>query len=359
MKSIDKILVYYRNQKVGTLALTLDHLLAFEYDAEFLQNGFSISPFHLPLQGGVFVAPRKPFGGNFGIFDDALPDGWGNLILDRYLKEKGIQPNSLTLLQRLALVGSSGRGALEFKPDWNDYQIEEIKNFDRVSSEIKKIINDVKDANPFFLYQYAGSPGGARPKIFVRHNNEEWMVKFPSGNDTDNIGKTEYEYALLAKACGIEMSEVNLFQNRFFGTKRFDRMPEGKIHTISVAGLLNADYRSPSIDYNDLLKMGFILTKNMEELVKIFRLMVFNVAIGNKDDHARNFAFQYKENQWVFAPAYDILPSNGFNGSHNTTVSGKGNPSMADMLKVSKENGLNVKITENIITGTLKKVSEK
>lgn len=359
MKSINKVSVFYRNQKVGTIALTPDHLLAFQYDTAFLRTGFSISPFKLPLRDDVFLASSHPFGGNFGVFDDALPDGWGNLILDRYLSEKGIDPQSVSLLQRLALVGSAGRGALEFKPDWSSYSLSEIENFDIISAAVKEILNDVKDADTKLLYNYGGSPGGARPKIFIQFKEAEWMVKFPAGNDPVDMGETEYKYALLAKSCGIEMSEVYLFDNRFFGTKRFDRSDEEKIHTISAAGLLHADYRIPSLDYNDLLKTCFVLTKNMEEVYKVFRLMVFNIAIGNKDDHAKNFAFQYKNNQWVFAPAFDLLPSNGFNGNHTTTVSGKGNPSIADMLKVSKENGLDVKITENIIASTLKKVSEK
>lgn len=109
MNSIKQIEVIYANQVVGRLALTGEGLCAFEYSAEWLESGFSISPFELPLKRGVFIAKPRPFDGGFGVFDDCLPDGWGQLILDRYLQQQGINPHTLTLLDRLALVGSAGR----------------------------------------------------------------------------------------------------------------------------------------------------------------------------------------------------------------------------------------------------------
>ena len=117
MNSIKQIEVIYADHIVGRLALTKEGLCAFEYSAEWLASGFSISPFELPLRSGVFIAKPRPFDGGFGVFDDSLPDGWGLLILDRYLQQQGINPRSLTILDRLALVGSTGRGALEFRPD--------------------------------------------------------------------------------------------------------------------------------------------------------------------------------------------------------------------------------------------------
>lgn len=117
MNSIKQIEVLLADRLVGRLALTKEGLCAFEYAPDWLGSGFSISPFELPLRSGVFIAKPRPFEGGFGVFDDCLPDGWGLLILDRYLQQKGINPRALTLLDRLALVGSSGRGALEFRPD--------------------------------------------------------------------------------------------------------------------------------------------------------------------------------------------------------------------------------------------------
>jgi serine/threonine-protein kinase HipA len=145
------------------------------------------------------------------------------------------------------------------------------------------------------------------------------------------------------------MPNTRLFDNKYFGVERFDRTENAKIHTISAAGLLNADYRIPSLDYSDLLKICLDLTKNMEEVFALFRLMVFNVAISNRDDHAKNFSFQYKNEAWKLSPAYDILPSSGFNGYHTTTINGKGEPTLKDILLVASEAEISVKKANEII----------
>jgi serine/threonine-protein kinase HipA len=137
--------------------------------------------------------------------------------------------------------------------------------------------------------------------------------------------------------------------NGGFGVERFDRTPGGKIHTVSAAGLLNADYRIPCLDYLDLLKLCHILTKNMEEVEALFRLMAFNVAIKNRDDHAKNFSFQLMDGEWKLSPAYDLLPSGGFNGFHTTTVNNSGEPTIDDMLTVAEKMGLNKHRTREII----------
>lgn len=342
MNEIKIIEVFMSEAKVGRIALTPDLLCAFEYDANFLNSGKSISPFNLPLKSGVFVAKRTPFNGGFGVFDDSLPDGWGNLILDRYLKSKGIEPAKLTLLQRLALVGSTGRGALEYRPDYSESTVDEIINFDNLATEAEKILtSDYNGEALDTLYRYGGSPGGARPKVFVKMDGKEWLVKFKAAIDPDNIGKIEYDYSLLAKKCGISMPETRLFEGKYFGVERFDRTSSGKIHTVSAAGLLSANYREPSLDYESLLKLCHILTKNMEEVYALFRLMVFNVAIKNRDDHAKNFSFQLINNEWKLSPAYDLLPGSGFNGFHTTTVNGSGEPTVKDMLAVGERTGLN------------------
>lgn len=130
MNSIKRIEVIYDNRLVGRLALTKESLCAFEYSAEWLNSGFSISPFELPLRSGVFIAKPRPFDGGFGVFDDCLPDGWGLLILDRYLQRNGVNPRTLSLLDRLALVGSTGRGALEFRPDKSVVSKQEYADFE-------------------------------------------------------------------------------------------------------------------------------------------------------------------------------------------------------------------------------------
>ncbi len=336
--------------KVGRIALTPDSLCAFEYDAAYVNSGASISPFNLPLKPEVFVAKRTPFNGGFGVFDDSLPDGWGNLILDRFLKSKGIDSAKLTILQRLALVGSTGRGALEYRPDYSESIADEMVDFDNLAAEAEKILTtDYESGSLDTFYKYGGSPGGARPKIFVTVDGKEWLVKFKATIDPANIGRIEYEYSLLARKCGILMPETRLFEGKYFGVERFDRTPQGKIHTISAAGLLNADYRVPSLDYLELLKLCHILTQNMEEVYALFRLMAFNVAIKNRDDHAKNFSFQLVNGEWKLSPAYDLLPGSGFNGFHTTTVNNSGEPTIEDMMTVAEKAGLNKHRASEII----------
>ncbi len=350
MNEVKVIEVYMNGIKVGRIALTPDALCAFEYDPTYLSSGESISPFNLPLKSEVFVAKRTPFYGGFGVFNDSLPDGWGSLILDRYLKHKGIDSAKLTILQRLALVGSIGRGALEYKPDFSELTEDEIINFDHLAAEAEKILTSDYDGSSLdTLYKYGGSPGGARPKVFVKIDGKEWLVKFKAMTDPANIGQIEYEYSLLAKKCGIKMPETRLFEGKYFGVERFDRTPQGKIHTVSAAGLLSADYRVPSLDYGDLLKMCHSLTRNMEEVYSLFRLMVFNITIKNRDDHAKNFSFQLINGEWRLSPAYDLLPSSGFNGFHTTTVNNNGEPTVNDMKVVAEMVGLNRQRVNEII----------
>ncbi|MBP5547902.1 MAG: type II toxin-antitoxin system HipA family toxin [Bacteroidales bacterium] len=343
MNSIEKIIVSTGNSIVGQLALTKDSICAFQYDNGWLKNGFSISPFELPLQKGVFLAKRSPFNGNFGVFDDSLPDGWGMLLLDRLIRSKGYNPNSVSILELLAFVGSNGRGALTFQPDYSSSYSNEKVDFLSIESEINKLLSSEKNDNTSIeeLWKRGGSPGGARPKIFVKFNDCEWLVKFPAKYDDPNLGIKEYNYSLLAKKCGVEMPETKLFEERFFGVKRFDRSEDGtRFHTISAAGLLGADYRTPSLDYLQLMQLTRILTSKESEVWRMFRLMVFNYLIGNKDDHAKNFSFIYIDNSWQMSPAYDLLPSNGFNGYHTTTINSNINPTEKDIVQVAIKSGL-------------------
>ena len=345
MNSIKQIEVIYKGRLVGRLALTKEHLCAFEYSSEWISSGFSISPFELPLRSGVFIAKPRPFEGGFGVFDDCLPDGWGLLILDRYLQQHGVNTRTLTLLDRLALVGSTGRGALEFRPDKSVVGQQEYSDFEKLALEAERILDseDYKGEGIEEFQQRGGSPGGARPKIFTHYEGKEWMVKFRAKQDSISIGRDEYKYSMLAKECGIEMPETQLFENKYFGVQRFDRTEDGKLHVVSIAGLIGADYRVPSIDYTHIFQVCAALTHSVAELWKVYRLMVFNYLIENKDDHPKNFSFIYRNNNWHLSPAYDLLPSNGMNGFHTTSINDNIEPTPDDLIAVAIKAGLNKK----------------
>ena len=154
--------------------------------------------------------------------------------------------------------------------------------------------------------------------------------------DPPDVGPIEYHFSLLAKKCGINLPETRLFEGKYFGVRRFDREQGQRFHLLSAAGLLHASYRLPSLDYVSLMKATFLLTRDIREAGKMFRLMVFNLLIGNKDDHAKNFSFIYRDAHWQLSPAFDLLPSEGFNGNHTTTVNGKGRPALQDCLDVAR-----------------------
>ncbi len=324
---------------VGRIALRPDGISVFEYSDQWLKHGFSISPLHLPLQTGLFKAKRDPFDGLFGVFSDSLPDGWGTLLIDRWLSKQGIEPGRLSVLDRLTLVGNNGMGALLYEPDQGLKHIHENPDLDQIALKIQKILKEEKSSGLEQLIRMGESSGGARPKVMISIDDMEWLVKFPASSDPSDIGALEYQYSVVARKCGINMPKTRLFSGKYFGVRRFDRMEGRHIHVHSASGLLYASFRFPSLDYTSLIKTVMAVTADIQEAGKMYRLMVFNVLTGNRDDHAKNFSFIYDDRRWRLSPAYDLVKSLGFNGFHSTMVAGAGNPSRSDIYKVAELTG--------------------
>ncbi len=346
MKTADKLEVFFDNMKVGTLAPYKRYLTAFEYSAEWLKNGFSISPFSLPLEAGVKIAKLEPFDGLFGVFADSLPDGWGRLLVDRMLRKHGDRPEEISQLNRLAIVGNSGMGALEYRPVF-DFNITSLSDdLDILSSECAKVLKHEESSNLDLLFSLGGSSGGARPKVMLEKDGEEWIIKFPASEDPYDIGVMEYEYNVCAEECGINIPKIKLFPSKkcsgYFGSRRFDRRDDNKkIHMASASALLEVSHRIPSLDYTSLMALTWQLTKNSEELTKMFRLMCFNIFAHNRDDHSNNFTFLCNDGIWELSPAYDLTYSNSIGGEHATTVAGEGkSPSLENILAVAKKAGI-------------------
>ena len=343
MNSYENLKVYFNDLIVGTLAKTNNNAIAFEYDNAWLNNGFSISPFSLPLEKKVFLPKYEPFNGLFGVFNDSLPDGWGRLLVDRLFLKNKINPSTVDNLNRLAVVQNSGMGALSYKPEHRFEISEKDYDLDKLAIECTKILESETSEDLDELFKLGGSSGGARPKILTKINNEDWIIKFPSSVDPKNIGEQEYQYSCIAKECGINMPETRLFQSNkcsgFFGVRRFDRKNNEKMHMISVSGLLETSHRLPNLDYNILMKLTLKLTQNYQDIEQLYRLMCFNVFAHNRDDHSKNFSFIFDNNkkEWHLSPAYDLTYSSSFNDEHATTINGEGkNPTLGDILKVAQ-----------------------
>jgi len=361
-----QLTVYFEQggrKKVGRLAWHERQIL-FEYDREFLDSGIEVSPIKLPLKAGVVIADDNVFDGLFGVFNDSLPDGWGRLLLDRQVEQYGINRRQLNVLDRLAFVGQHGMGCLIYEPELEAVTsdiFDQPLRLDTLAAESQCILSGETDLVFPELLALNGGSSGARPKIMAQTNQdktqiihggkrlqtgfEHWMIKFPSIYDVKDIAAIEYAYSLMARDAGIELPETHLFtteSGRYFGTQRFDRQGDSRIHMHSLAGLIHADHRVPSLDYDLILRIVRILTKNNQDVERAFSLACFNVLAHNRDDHSKNFSFILDNDfQWKLSPAYDLTFSYGPNGEHSTTIMGEGrSPSVKQLRELGKKHSL-------------------
>jgi serine/threonine-protein kinase HipA len=350
-----------QRRKVGRLAFK-DRRVLFEYDPSFIASGIEISPIKLPLRPGVFTADTAIFDGLFGVFNDSLPDGWGRLLLDRAVEKHGIHRGQLNPLDRLAYVGRHGMGALSYEPELGFENPDDAPlALDKLAEEAAAVLEGEDEEVLEELLRLNGSSSGARPKIVAQvsadkkriiHGRQElqlgfahWMIKFPSSNDARDVGAIEYAYSLMAKDAGVEVPETHLFRtkrNKYFGTKRFDRDGDARIHMHSLGGLIHADHRSPSLDYDMVLRVTSALTRNIQDAEKAYALACFNVLAHNRDDHVKNFSFLLNaSNEWVFALAYDLVFSYGPGGEQSMLVMGEGrNPVAAQLQALGRQHGI-------------------
>lgn len=359
--TITKLYVKYHNRLVGTLMMSPgEESAVFQYSEGWLREGFSISPLELPLKPDLFIAPRTPFYGNFGIFEDSLPDGYGRYLLNRILHDQGVDDFSLTPLQRLSIIGSAGMGALYYEPAINNGEISVLPELDELQQLALDVLSEKQTEGADVLYYNSGNSGGCRPKCLLRENGKEWLVKFRHTYDPQDIGRQEFRYMQLAAKCGIEIPECRLMKGKYFASQRFDRSKNGeRLHVATAAALLSESINPPKTDYKTLLSLTGWLTQSPQEVEQMFRRMVYNVLIENKDDHAKNFTFIWNEGRWHLAPAYDLLPCvEGYHGQHATSVMGKGNPTEEDMLAAGESIRINAHRGKQIIDDIKKTVLE-
>ena len=362
MKQNKALQVLFDNRVVGTLALAANHKVVFQYDDSWLEQGFSISPFSLPLENQVFVPTKDYFDGLFGVFADSLPDHWGRLLLKRLLLAHEQNPDKLTVIDRLAIVGKSGMGALTYYPEQSFSEENDNTDLDELAFQCQKILHTEYSDKLDELYRLGGTSRGARPKIMTTINDEDWIIKFSAHVDGENAGKMEYDYSCCARKCGITMSETKLFPSEvcegYFGIKRFDRISDisgtKRVHMLTAAALLELDFEQPSLDYHSLMKLTKIITRdNKDDVENMFRRMCFNVFAHNRDDHSKNFTYLYDESadSWRLSPAYDLTYSNTYYGEHTTTVDGNGrNPGKKELLAVGTMAGIKKELCMDIIT---------
>jgi serine/threonine-protein kinase HipA len=346
---------------VGRLALA-DRLAQLEWSPEVIQHGLRVSPYLYPPEPGLMPARGHAFEGLHGFLADSLPEGWGTLLLRRRLSKFGVRFEDLSAADRLALVGSNGRGALVFEPATLPAGNVETLDLDALAGDARQVLLREESTLADTLAMLGGASGGARPKVHVGFDgdgaisvsegeaaagHEAWIVKFAALSDPPDIGPVELAYAEMAKAAGIVMSSSRLLLSRqgpgYFATRRFDRpSPGGRLHMVSLAGAIEAPSNMPSASYDTMLRATRAITRHEGDVEQAFRRMVFNVLAHNRDDHTRQHSYLMNVGgDWRLAPAYDLTYSDGPGGEHYLDVVGEGkNPTRSDVEKLGEIHGL-------------------
>ena len=353
IKNVQAVSVVYHGRKVGTLSMGNRSNCQFEYDKDWLSNGFSISPLQLPLKAGLFTADYQPFNGNFGVFEDSLPGGYGEYLLRKVLKDSGIDPQGLTPVQWLSIVGSSGMGALCYVPETKLIREDGQRSFDEMQQMALDVLSEKTNDNADMLYFKSGNSGGVRPKCIFSDADGHWLVKFRHTYDPKNIGQLEYDYNKVARQCGIDVPDFKLIEGKYFAVRRFDIENDVRLHIVTASALLNEPITPPKMEYHNLLQLTGYLTQSPKAVEQQFRRMAFNVFAHNMDDHARNFSFICRDGEWSLAPAYD-LTNDATLGEHASTINFKGVPTDEDMITV----GMNIRMSRERCQQIIEEVKE-
>ena len=345
---------------VGRLALERGTAL-FEYVPGFAGPELAPSSF-FPPPTGELISARAPrdFRGLHGVFAHSLPDAWGLALMRRRAEKLDVQFDSLTALDILAIIGRRGAGALIYEPEIraNDSDDRAI-DLDAIAQDATAAADDDEVADIDQLARLGGPSGGARPKLLIGMDAsgkiiagdrdlppgyEHWIVKFRSKkHDVPEIGAIEAAYADMARAAGLDVSPTRLLRGKsdtYFATQRFDRLSHnGRLHMLSAASLLEIDWDSPGVSYDNLLRLALHVTRDHQAVEMTFRRMIFNVLAHNRDDHANQHAFLMTRNgEWHLAPSFDLTYSFGYNNEHYLDVGGRGGDDIAlgDFEKLAK-----------------------
>ena len=344
--------------------LAMDQGLAqLEWSSEVLARKLAIAALYYPPEAGLQAARGRTFEGLHGFLADSLPEGWGYLLMRKRLAKLGVDIAALSPLDRLALVGRQGRGALVFEPATTPDETVETLDLDALAAEAATLLAGEDGRLGDTLAGLAGGSGGARPKVHVGFDPTglisvgegelpagfiPWLVKFRGPTDPVDVGPIEAAYARMAGAAGLVMSPHRLIPAKtgpgYFATRRFDRTEGGgRLHMVSLAGTIEASPHTPSTSYDAFLRATAAITRRAGDVRAAFQRMVFNVLAGNRDDHTRQHAYLMDAGgDWRLAPAYDLTYSAGPGGEHYMDIEGEGrNPTRAHVLRLGARHGFN------------------
>ena len=406
-KSIQKLNVHRtlttgETVSVGVLAQNRQGVF-FQYNEEYIGKFGNLSPFTLQADTQLQQAPQTPHQGIHGVFGDSLPDGWGLLLQDRVFRQQGILPTQVTAMDRLAFVGHQGMGGLSFSPA-SEFSSEQRQDIDLATLGLEaqtvfdQSLSEELDGHTqqvLATLVAVGSSGGARPKAqiympsgnveqcrtYAQPGDEAWLVKFTSKNLAlgHEEGLCEAVYLQMAEKAKCQPPAWQLIEapassgaKAWLAIKRFDYLPAhlldgkatksaGRLHMHSACGLLDADFRTPSLDYSDLIKASRQLCKSPAAGQLQFRRAIFNLFAANQDDHSKNWSFlQADDGNWQLAPFYDVTFSPHPFNEHATAYAGYGKaPPLNVMKKLAASAGFsNWKEAQQCIQEVVEAISE-
>lgn len=385
-------------QRVGAVSWDTEQRVAsFEYTPEFIKKDWEIAPIKMPVdqQGAIFTFTELrdtiTFKGLPGLLADVLPDKYGNALINAWLARHGAPADSMNPVELLCFIGNRGMGALEFEPvNWvasNTVTKIEIEDLISIASDIlnnrmafsTNISADKQKALSDIL-KIGTSAGGARAKALIAYNEEtgeirsgqtdapkgyaHWLIKFDGVHDsqfgeTYGYGRVEMAYYYMATACGINMMESRLLEEKdraHFMTRRFDRINgKDKLHVQSWCAMAHHDFMQVgTFSYEELFQTMRALGLLYPQAEELYRRMVFNLIARNCDDHTKNFAFTMDQNgTWQLSPAYDVChayrPGSIWVSQQSLSINGKREGiTNADLLEVARQ--MNIKKADQIIT---------
>lgn len=349
---VSKVDVYYEGwgerwqwgTLVSSIALTGRPLIMFEYSEEAARRGLELSSLRLALKGPRL---RRDFPahqlGLPGPVYDALPDGWGMLLMDRLFRQRGLNAARIGPLERLTYIGSNAMGAMSFEPSQSEAAaLAQDITLSKLATEVQEVLDGEGGAFLQRLLQMGGSPQGARPKALLYRDPasghfttaasaqlEAWLIKFPARQEHPEVCAIEAVYAQCLRECQIDTPDTAYFSlpngQAAFASKRFDRQNGLRVPMQSLAAYTGANYQVPgALDYTSFLRATQLCTNDVRQKTLAFERVVFNIVFNNRDDHPKNFAYTMTHNgQWQLAPAYDVTWCEGPGGYHQMDVMGE------------------------------------
>ena len=366
-RAVHIVEIWVWEQLVGAVALDpAMGYYAFEYAPEFLKTGIELAPLTMPTASAQrpFIFPELPeftFKRLPAMLADSLPDDFGNSLVQAWMANQGVAASDITALDRLAYAGKRSMGALEFRPARGPTarRSTAIDLSELIESARRAMHGELEDeaqttAALKQLISIGTSAGGARAKAAIAWNShtneirtgqfevepgwEHWLLKFDGMTqnaelaDSQPYGRIEFAYYLMATQAGINMSPCRLLEEggrAHFMTRRFDREGNAKLHTQTLCGLAQLDFRARGVhDYSQCLEAMRRLNLGPESFQQMFRRIAFNVMAKNCDNHTKNLSFMLRERgAWELAPAYDLIyaynPAGEWTYQHLMSVNGK------------------------------------